>query len=234
MAMCPDNVAAIGFSSDGMCLEISDVKLLGEAILQKYFKHRNVSSFIRQLNNYGFKTIPVLMSSSVAHSFAHENFQRGRPDLLEGVKRRGNVMDEAQKLTEQLFSLRQRDAELSQRNTHLSRMNEQLAKHNHELAEENKRLRMNWTAPPDHLARYAASHQQSHPQEYAHQTTMYRGADGWVPTRMIHSGGGPNAEAVPQPLQQQQPPGSMLSHHDYPVLSESVPFQTFPLFPDEM
>ena len=60
MANAEDNGFAIGFSSDGNFLEIRDAKQLGEVVLPKYYKHRNVSSFVRQLNNYGFKTIRKL------------------------------------------------------------------------------------------------------------------------------------------------------------------------------
>lgn len=57
MANSEENGFAIGFSQDGTFLEIRDAKQLGEVVLPKYYKHRNVSSFVRQLNNYGFKTI---------------------------------------------------------------------------------------------------------------------------------------------------------------------------------
>ena len=56
MTSCEANSHAIGFSDDGYCLEIRDTLALSSDVLPKYFKHKNVSSFIRQLNNYGFKT----------------------------------------------------------------------------------------------------------------------------------------------------------------------------------
>lgn len=57
MSNTPENEPAIGFAADGVSLEIRNTEDLSTIVLPKHFKHRNVSSFIRQLNNYGFRTI---------------------------------------------------------------------------------------------------------------------------------------------------------------------------------
>lgn len=91
----PSNADLIRWSEAGDSFFVLDHERFAHEVLGKWFKHRNFSSFVRQLNMYGFHKIPhlqqgVLKSDTDTEfwNFAHANFHRGQPDLLCLIQRK--------------------------------------------------------------------------------------------------------------------------------------------------
>lgn len=77
------------WSDNGQSFIITDPPKFAQE-LSKYFKHNNLSSFIRQLNMYGFRkvaTIENITANEDLH-FYHPDFVRGQPERLEAIKRK--------------------------------------------------------------------------------------------------------------------------------------------------
>ncbi|KAF8334548.1 hypothetical protein F5887DRAFT_826083, partial [Amanita rubescens] len=100
----PQNVALIRWSDSGDSFFVLDHERFAREVLGKWFKHQNFSSFVRQLNMYGFHKIPhlqqgVLRSGSETDfwNFGHANFHRGQADLLYLIHRKkGNSQQQIQ------------------------------------------------------------------------------------------------------------------------------------------
>ncbi|XP_060182775.1 heat stress transcription factor A-9-like [Lycium barbarum] len=81
----PNTNPIICWSPSGTSFVILDHIKFSSELLPKYFKHTNMSSFICQLNNYGFKKLIGLQK----WEFENYWFQAGKKYLLTNVKGRG-------------------------------------------------------------------------------------------------------------------------------------------------
>lgn len=90
---CDPTIAS--WSEDGKSFYVKDQDRFASEIIPKCFKHNHFSSFVRQLNFYGFRKLRedhieldnVDESKSKWCHFRHAKFQRGRPDLLKEISK---------------------------------------------------------------------------------------------------------------------------------------------------
>ncbi|OBZ73850.1 Heat shock factor protein [Grifola frondosa] len=99
----PKSAQFITWTDLGTSFVVSNVGEFSRTILGSHFKHNNFSSFVRQLNMYGFHKInrtPRAQRTSAdvqTWEFSHHKFLRGRPDLLEEIKRKALEPDPSMK-----------------------------------------------------------------------------------------------------------------------------------------
>jgi len=77
----------IDWSPEGNAILIKNPTEFCHKVLPAYFKHNNLTSFVRQLNMYNFHK---RRTQNLDHIYYHELFQKGKKNLLKDIRRKSS------------------------------------------------------------------------------------------------------------------------------------------------
>ncbi|KAK8939805.1 Heat stress transcription factor C-2a [Platanthera guangdongensis] len=116
----PATDAVIGWGREDNSFVVLDPCIFSQIFLPSQFKHNSFSSFVRQLNTYGFRKV-----DPDRWEFAHACFLRGQTDLLRQIVRRRKGREEEEEdddaVAMEVVRLKQEQREIGEKVDHVFR-----------------------------------------------------------------------------------------------------------------
>lgn len=161
----PKNAAHIQWMPDGLSFQVVGREQFEKTVLPKYFKHSNFSSFVRQLNMYGWHkvqdvTAGAMQSGEETWQFKSPNFIRDREDLLDNIVRnkgsKGSDDEEEpdlHQILDEIETIRQSQQNISEDLKRIRQDNELLWRENYQTRERHQ----NFSDTLEKILRFLAS-----------------------------------------------------------------------------